>query len=64
VKLKIWVIIIFITVVCGCGEKTDNNIGKVIRINPYDATEYVNLSEIADSIKCFRYNLPTVTSWE
>jgi hypothetical protein len=42
-------------VVWGCGEKTTNKeMGKVIRVNPHDVKEYVNLSEIADSIKCIK----------
>jgi hypothetical protein len=55
-KLKIGVIIIFIITICSCGEKTakKDGMGEVIRINPYDATEYVNLSEIADSIICIK----------
>jgi hypothetical protein len=42
--------------VYGCGERTagKDNFGEVIRINPHEAKEYVNLSEIADSIKCIR----------
>jgi hypothetical protein len=42
--------------ICGCGEKTvkKDNFGEVIHINPHEAKEYVNLSEIADSIICIR----------
>jgi hypothetical protein len=57
IKLKIWTTIIFMIVVCGCGERTTNkgNMGEeVIRLNPHDAAEYVNLSEIADSIICIK----------
>jgi hypothetical protein len=55
-KLKIWITIIFMIIVCGCGEKTTNRggTGEVIHLNPHDAAEYVNLSEIADSIKCIK----------
>jgi hypothetical protein len=55
-KLKIGVTIIFMVVICGCGERTANkdNIGEVIHINPHEAKEYVNLSEIADSIICIK----------
>jgi hypothetical protein len=55
-KLKIWFIVIFIIAVCGCGERASNrdNIGEVIRINPHEVKEYVNLSEIADSIICIK----------
>jgi hypothetical protein len=55
-KLKIYFIAIFMIAVYGCGERTGNkgNMGKVIHVNPYDAEEYVNLSEIADSIICIK----------
>jgi hypothetical protein len=49
-------IIITMIVFGGCGERTthkDNAID-VISINPHEAREYVNLSEIADSIICIR----------
>jgi hypothetical protein len=47
---------IILMAVCGCGERTavKENLGEVIRINPHDAKEYVNLSEIADSIVCIK----------
>jgi hypothetical protein len=54
-KLKICLVIILTVAIYGCGERTaDKNLGEVIRINPHDATEYVNLSEIADSIICIK----------
>jgi hypothetical protein len=53
-NLKNWVTIIFMIVICSCGEKAVNKDGEVIHLNPYDATEYVNLSEIADSIICIK----------
>jgi hypothetical protein len=56
IKLKIYLTAILMIAVCGCGERASkkDNIGEVIRINPHEATDYVNLSEIADSIKCIR----------
>jgi hypothetical protein len=44
------------SVVCGCSEKAvkKDNVGELIRINPHEAKEYVNLSEIADSIICIK----------
>jgi hypothetical protein len=54
-KLKICLVIILTVAVYGCGERTtDKNLGEVIRVNPYDAKEYINLSEIADSIICIK----------
>jgi hypothetical protein len=54
-KLKIYFTAILTVAIYGCGERTtDKNLGEVIRINPHDATEYVNLSEIADSIICIK----------
>jgi hypothetical protein len=55
-KLKIYFTAILIIAVCGCRERTTNNgnLGEVIYINPHEATEYVNLSEIADSIICIK----------
>jgi hypothetical protein len=40
--------------VCSCGDKTANKMGEVICLNPHDAAEYVNLSEIVDSIICIK----------
>jgi hypothetical protein len=42
--------------VCSCREKTGDKYktGEMIQINPHEAVEYINLSEIADSIKCIR----------
>jgi hypothetical protein len=40
--------------VCSCGDKTANKMGETISLNPYEAAEYVNLSEIADSIICIK----------
>jgi hypothetical protein len=38
-----------------CGNKTAvNNSSEVINVNPYEATDYVNLSEIVDSVKCIK----------
>jgi hypothetical protein len=47
---------IFMITVCGCGERASNkdNTGEVIHLNPYEAAEYINLSEIADSIICIK----------
>jgi hypothetical protein len=55
-KLKVYFTAILMIAVCGCGERASmkDNIGEVISINPHEAKEYVNLSEIADSIKCIR----------
>lgn len=39
----------------GCTEKTNKNSPiEVIKVNPHKVTEYINLSEIADSIKCIK----------
>jgi hypothetical protein len=55
-KLKVYIIVILIITICSCVEKATekDNIGEVIRVNPHDAKEYVNLSEIADSIICIK----------
>ncbi|MDR1224725.1 MAG: 6-bladed beta-propeller [Tannerella sp.] len=37
-----------------CGRKTAGSNVETISINPHEAAEYVNLSEIADSIKCIK----------
>jgi hypothetical protein len=58
-KLKICFTIIIMIVFGGCEERTthkDNAID-VISINPHEAEEYVNLSEIADSIICIKLQL-------
>jgi len=38
----------------GCGMQTTSSNDGAIHINPYEAKEFVNLSEIADSIKCIK----------
>ncbi|MDR0630433.1 MAG: 6-bladed beta-propeller, partial [Holosporales bacterium] len=53
---RICLIIIIMIVLGGCGERTtykDNAID-IISINPHEAEEYVNLSELADSIICIK----------
>jgi hypothetical protein len=52
-KLKIYFTALLMIAVCACGDKTSDTV-KVINLNPYEAAEYVNLSEIADSIICIR----------
>ena len=50
-------IISFILFICGCNEKktsdTEESI-ESISLNPHEAVESINLSEIADSVKCIR----------
>ena len=43
----------FFIIFGGCESKTVHS-GKVIQVNPNDAEEFVNLSEIADSIKLIK----------
>jgi hypothetical protein len=45
--------IVFIVLFYGCGKRTadKNSSPEVVNINPYEATDYVNLSEIVDSVK-------------
>ena len=38
----------------GCSTKTVDTDVEVITVNPNEATEYVNISEIADSVQCIR----------
>jgi hypothetical protein len=44
-----WGVVIF----CGCETGTTHK-GEVISVNPHEAEEFVNLSEIANSIKIIR----------
>jgi hypothetical protein len=50
----------FIFIICflccfACGTKTAiDGDAEVIRLNPHDAEEYVNLSEFADSVRCVK----------
>jgi hypothetical protein len=55
-KRKIYFTAILMIVVCGCGTKTANkgDTVEVIHVNPTEAKEYVNLSEIAESITCIK----------
>jgi hypothetical protein len=55
-RSKIYFTAILMIAICGCGEKATKKdvLGEVIHINPHEAKEYVNLSEIADSIICIR----------
>jgi hypothetical protein len=41
---------------CGCGNQTADNDSsvEVITLNPNQAKDYINLSEIVDSVKCIR----------
>ena len=53
IPIKI-VLLLFVAVLFGsCGTKTTHGVD-VLRINPHDAKEFVNLSEIVDSIKLIR----------
>jgi hypothetical protein len=52
-------IIITMIVTGGCGDRTTNKDNAVISINPHEAREYVNLSEIADSIICIKLQPPS-----
>jgi hypothetical protein len=55
-NLKFYLTVVFVIAVCSCGERTANKygIGEMIYVNPHEAKEYVNLSEIADSIICIK----------
>jgi hypothetical protein len=55
-KLKICFTVIFMIAIYACREKNANkdDIGEVFHVNPHEAKEYVNLSEIADSIICIK----------
>lgn len=49
------VLFCFISILWGCHTNKPENIAfEVIKINPLEAEEFVNLSEIADSVKCIR----------
>lgn len=55
-KLKLYFTILIMITFWSCGERTthDDSDIEVIRINPHEAEEYVNLSELADSIICIK----------
>lgn len=45
----------FISILWGCHtNKPENIASEVIKINPLEAEEFVNLSDIADSVKCIK----------
>lgn len=49
------VLFCFISILWGCHtNKPENIASEVIKINPLDAEEFVNLSEIADSVECIK----------
>lgn len=49
------VLFCFVSMLWGCHtNKPENIASEVIKINPLEAEEFVNLSEIADSVKCIR----------
>ncbi|MDR2009699.1 MAG: 6-bladed beta-propeller [Bacteroidales bacterium] len=51
---KIIIISVF-SLLGGCGDKTaDKGLTDIISIDPHKAEEYINLSEIVDSVKCIK----------
>jgi hypothetical protein len=55
---KIITTIIFSIILCGCGKTiVEDNSSEVINVNPYDAEEYILLSEIVDSVKCIKLQI-------
>lgn len=48
---RIIIIICFASVVFACKEKKRIDVSKVIKINPYEVEDEINLSEIVDSVK-------------
>lgn len=57
-KKTLIVVIICSLFVCCKNQSTEVAQGEIIRINPHEAAEYVNLSEIVDSISCVRLLIP------
>lgn len=52
---KIVIILLISTILTSCNHKnTTNDSYDIIKIDPYESKEFVNLSEIADSIKCIK----------
>jgi len=48
-------ILLSILLLYSCVQKTvQDNTVEVIHLNPHEAAEYMNLSEIADSVHCIR----------
>lgn len=58
-KLSNILIFCITIIVCGChnANKSDYSSSEVIKVNPSEAEDFVNLSEIADSIKCIKLQL-------
>jgi hypothetical protein len=55
---KVLIFIFMIILFGGCEKKTNlNNSSIVINVNPYKSEEYINLSEIVDSVKCIKLQL-------
>jgi len=53
---KTCILVLLLFFFCGCHEKRAVRDGsmEVININPYEAADYINLSEIADSVICIK----------
>jgi hypothetical protein len=55
---KVLIFIIMIILFLGCEKKANlNNSSVVINVNPHTSEEYINLSEIVDSVKCIKLEL-------
>jgi hypothetical protein len=50
-------VIILVIILGSCGKRPTNNVSDVIKINPYEAEDYMNLSEIVDSINCIKLQI-------
>lgn len=48
------VVLVIIFFIACKQQKLNNEALEVISVNPLEAEEYINLSEIADSVKCIK----------
>ncbi|MDR1372245.1 MAG: 6-bladed beta-propeller [Dysgonamonadaceae bacterium] len=56
---KFTVLFLSLTLILGCSKKKENSIASadVISINPASAEEYINLSELVDSVQCIKLQI-------